>query len=457
MKSLRRQLTRALAIATCALFAMGGIGIFIVTQEILQDRFDDTLTAKATALITASEIDDGEFEIDLTVQDFAGFGRGGDDFFEIRHANGKRLAISPSLPKDAEFISSARSLASASSGLHSGMLADGRPARFFTAVYTPKDDSKNRFSNLYLIVASPTRGLSADLWVLACVTAVVVVAISAAIVPVIRPVLTRGLRPVEHLGEQVASISVTQLDRRLDLNAQPEELVPLGRCLNLWIEQLEESVERERRFSSHAAHELRTPLAELKILAESGATWPDLANPDQCRVMLDIIGELESLINKLSLLAHAESGNMKAAPEIIDRERSVHAVLARFEVDIAGRRLSIEEHIEPGSFRADPVLWNTILQNLVGNAISYCPEGGTIRLRMEGLRFSISNPAPDLTQEDVARIFDRFWRKNTSHSGKSHSGLGLSIVRACASALGAELQAMLDGRNDFHIELTLPV
>ncbi|RYD33959.1 MAG: hypothetical protein EOP85_20295, partial [Verrucomicrobiaceae bacterium] len=80
MKSLRSQLTIALGFSICALLVAGGLAIFFVTRGVLQDQFDDTLVAKATALLTATEIDDEEFEIDLTVQDFAGFGVGGDDY-----------------------------------------------------------------------------------------------------------------------------------------------------------------------------------------------------------------------------------------------------------------------------------------------------------------------------------------------------------------------------------------
>ena len=89
MISIRWRLTILLCLAVGTLFVATGVGVWVAMRELLQSQFDETLTAKARALITASEIDDGDFEIDLTVQDFAGFGKDGNDYFEIRRIDGR--------------------------------------------------------------------------------------------------------------------------------------------------------------------------------------------------------------------------------------------------------------------------------------------------------------------------------------------------------------------------------
>lgn len=453
MKSLRSQLTVALGISICALLIAGGLGIFFVTRGVLQDQFDDTLVAKATALITATEIDDDEFEIDLTVQDFAGFGSGGDDYFEIRRSDGSILIVSPSLKfPGSALMSQPGPPPDSEARIVSDMLADGRPARFYIQRFAPKDDDKREYQDLCLVAASPTRELRYSLWVLGSVIAGVGALVLGLTVPVLRTVLTRGLRPLENLGRQVREIPVSRLDLRLNLAGQPEELVPLGSSLNEWLVRMEASFERERRFSSHAAHELRTPLAELRMMAELGATWPDQATPEHCGEMIKVVDELEALLDKLSLLARADAGSQPVELAAVDLTMTIASALERISCAASAKNLTIRQEIESGPFKTDPVLWSAILQNLLGNAVSHAPAGSTIRLSASPARFLISNPAADLDDGDLDKLFDRFWRKNPSHRGEAHSGLGLTIVRACVGLLdGVILPSLDDGL--FQVEI----
>src|SRR5690606_14636778 len=135
-------------------------------------QFDEILTAKARALATASEIDDGEFEIDLTVQDFAGFGpHDGDDYFEVRRLGGELLLRSPSL-KDDHSLHHLRPPPFPEVRIKDGRLSDGRPARFYIQRILPKGDKKHRYQDLYLVVASPTLALRLQLALLAVVLGV---------------------------------------------------------------------------------------------------------------------------------------------------------------------------------------------------------------------------------------------------------------------------------------------
>ncbi|MES2438322.1 MAG: ATP-binding protein [Verrucomicrobiota bacterium] len=457
MKSLRSQLTVALGFSICALLAAGGLGIFFVTRGVLEDQFDDTLVAKATALITAAEIDDEEFEIDLTVQDFAGFGSGGDDYFEIRRGDRSVMVASPSLKlPGAALMPEFEAPPHSEARLVSGTLADGRPARFFIQRFVPKDDDKREYHDLCLIAASPRRELLFSLWVLGSVIGGVGALVMALTVPVLRAVLTRGLRPLESLGRQVQGIPVSRLDQRLDLAGQPEELVPLGGSLNAWLGRMEASFERERRFSSHAAHELRTPLSELRMMAELGATWPDQATPERCAEMIKVVDELEALLEKLSLLARADAGSQPVELAEVDLAGTIATALDRFAPAASAKNLTIEPEVEAGPFRTDPVLWSTILQNLLGNAVSHAPAGSRIRLAASPSRLCVSNPAPDLDGRDLDKLFERFWRKDPSHRGESHSGLGLSIVRACVGLLGGTVQPALSGDGRFEVEIIWP-
>jgi signal transduction histidine kinase len=459
MISIRWRLTILLCLAVGALFIGTGVGVFVAMRALLRAQFDETLTAKARALITASEIDDGDFEIDLTVQDFAGFGKDGNDYFEIRRTGGKTFLRSPSLIDDEGETGGFGGFevpADDRATIRDGVLGDGRPARFYIARFYPKDDKKRRFQDLYLVVASPTRSMQVQLALLATVLGTAGAAGLLLMVPVIRLGLGRGLRPLDRLAADIGRIRPESLHRRLDPSRLPAELLPVAESLNGWLGRLEASFDRERRFSSHAAHELRTPLAELKSMAELGATWPEEATSERCAEMVAVANELEALLDKLSLLARADAGRQPVRREAVDLPATIAGAIARLEDKAGRRRITFAPRVSDGGFSTDPVLWGTILQNLLGNAVSHAPEGSEVGVEASCGRLAVTNPAPDLSAEDLERLFERFWRKDESHGGPDHSGLGMSIVKACASLLGGECRARLSARGELTVEVRLP-
>jgi signal transduction histidine kinase len=446
MISIRWRLTLLLCFAVGALFIVSGIGVFIAIKAVLGKQFDATLTAKAMALITASEIDDGEFEIDLTVQDFAGFGINGDDYFEIRRGDGTVFLRSPSWPGAADMAGGFqwRGHPSAEDTLISdGHLFDGSPARFYVQTIYPKDDAENRFQDLYLIVASPTQTMKSQLTGLASVLAIAGGLGLVLLVPVIRLGLGRGLRPLDRLSSRISAIRPEDLHERLEVRALPAELVPVADRLNEWLGRLEASFDRERRFSSHAAHELRTPLTELKSMAELGAAWPEEATTARFAEMVKVVDEMEDLLDKLSLLARTDAGRQPVEQAKVDLVSSIESAIARFESKARERGLEIQSSVSDGRFTTDPVLWNAILHNILGNAVSHAPAGSVIHVKASPDELVVANPAPDLAAADLEAMFERFWQKDASHSGPDHSGLGMSIIRACSHLLRGTCEAKL--------------
>lgn len=458
MISIRRRLTILLCMAMSLLLVATGLGVFVGMRHLLRERFDETLAAKARALITASEIDGGDFEIDLTVQDFAGFGKGGDDYFEIRRMNGTVFRSSPSLGAkgvDRPGIGSARIPRDDKPHLKDGKLGDGRLARFYVQRFYPKDDKKGRYQDLYLVVASPLRGLSIQLALLATVLGIAGALALVFMVPVIRMGLAQGLKPLDKLAAEVRSIHPENLHERLETGTLPAELLPVATSLNDWLARLEASFDRERRFSSNAAHELRTPLAELRSMAELGATWPEEATQQRCCEIVGVADEMQALLEKLSLLARADAGRQPVVKEEVDVKATVAAMVSRFQADADRRKISIETNLADEQISTDPVLWGAILQNLLGNAVAHAPENSVVKVDCSSGTLAISNRAPDLRPEDLERLFERFWRKDESRSGYGHSGLGMSIVKACVTLLGAQCRATLESGGELKVTVIL--
>jgi two-component system sensor histidine kinase QseC len=112
----------------------------------------------------------------------------------------------------------------------------------------------------------------------------------------------------------------------------------------------------------------------------------------------------------------------------------------------AGRDIHVSWRVPPHTMiSADPVLLRSVLSNLLQNAIDYSPAGGevTVEAQASGAGFAVHvrNQAPDVSPDDVSRLFDRFWRRDPARSSGDHAGLGLSLARAFARAMGGDLTA----------------
>ncbi len=442
MMSIRKRLTYLLYCAFALLFISTGFGVYFAAKQLLLEQFDETLMAKARALITASEIDDGEFEIDLTVQDFAGFGQGGDDYFEIRRANGSLFLKSPSMKIEGvggHLLGDVPPPQDTGARIFDQDLADGRAARYFVQAIHPKDDGLQAYQDLYLVVGSPTQQLKADLAILATTLIVATVLGLLATPLVIRYGLQRGLAPLHQLAGEVRALGADHLADRLDETKYPLELKDITRGLNALLERLEVSFERERRFSSHAAHELKTPLAEMKNIAELGCMFPEEATPARCREIVAAAGEMEQILAKLTLLARVESAQRIAHLEEVDSMESLELALDRYAGAAQERGITFQVEAQPEAIRTDRALWGVILQNLVGNAVDHSPPGARVVVELTAQQLRITNPAPGLEPADIDCFGERFWQKDGSRHGEKHSGLGLSIVRACTKLLGYRL------------------
>lgn len=167
MTSLRWRLIAHLGLFLSVLLLVMTAGIYLSMDRLLGEKFDKTLTAKARALITASEIDDGDFEIDLTVKNFAGFGKEGNDFFEIRRADETVFKRSPSFSKGHQawgaFGTVSRPPDEQAVMGEQNFRMVGTQGSTPAQIIAPKGDKQNRFQDLYLIVASSTERLDKEM------------------------------------------------------------------------------------------------------------------------------------------------------------------------------------------------------------------------------------------------------------------------------------------------------
>ncbi len=271
-------------------------------------------------------------------------------------------------------------------------------------------------------------------------------------VTLIQLALKSGLKPLNTLGSKVALIDASSLDGRFSSENMPRELTPICNHLNELMERLEESFEREKRFSSDLAHELRTPIAELRMMSEVAMRWPDQNNSDQAKETLEIAEQMQAIIESLLTLGRYENRQTEIQPESVDISSLCRSCWKPFSARAAEKEIRVNLDIpETQTLETDPKLLRLILNNLFSNASEYTPAGGVIDItgagELNGIILSVSNTVSDIEPESIHHLFERFWRQDDARSDNNHSGLGLCLARTCSRALSLDIQAELDQEN----------
>jgi two-component system sensor histidine kinase QseC len=268
-----------------------------------------------------------------------------------------------------------------------------------------------------------------------------------------------GLAPLDRLRNQLGAIGDRTITNRLDAAGVPRELLTVYSEINGMLNRIEAALQRERSFASAAAHELRTPLAELRTVVEVARRWPDPVRSDHALLEALTIGlEMERLVESLLLISRGKLTSTDDAPTSITT--IVHDCIQRANGSIADRQLQFDVDLERCAEASRRVCvpreaMEIIIRNLLDNAIHYTPSRGHVTIRdgagpIDSTLFSIlvvENGPVDLTPEELPRLFEPFWRLEKSRTDRQHVGLGLTVVKRIAEAIGWDIQARLVERN----------
>ena len=245
----------------------------------------------------------------------------------------------------------------------------------------------------------------------------------------------RGLEPLAQLSEEIRARSPRDL-RAIDEGQVPEEAKQLVGALNRLFGRVGEASLSQQRFLSNAAHQLRTPLAGLQAHAELALAQPV---PEACRAELEQVHtatiRTARLANQLLALARAEPGAERHAESTdVDLKRVVEECANEWVHRALDREIDLGFDLAPAAVRGDAFLLREALVNLIGNAIEYTPNGGSVTVRTgvrDGAPFmEVEDSGPGIAQAERERVLERFYRAaGTAGTG---SGLGLAIVREIA-------------------------
>jgi two-component system heavy metal sensor histidine kinase CusS len=275
----------------------------------------------------------------------------------------------------------------------------------------------------------------------------------------------RSTRPLREVAETARHIGSSTLNERIGAEGYPVEIRVLARAFNAMLERLEESFARMSRFSADIAHELRTPVNNIRGQAEVVLARP--RSPEEYVEVIESSLEesvrLSELIESLLFLARSESpgDHLKRTPE--DIGRLLTDLRDYYDVAATEAGVTVTSAVEGSNIVAyvDRMLLLRALGNLMSNALAHCSAGDTIALTAqrqdEQIRIVVRDTGSGIPADALPRVFDRLYRADPARSRNSGgAGLGLAIVRQIIYLHGGEVQIESSPGQGTTVSVILP-
>lgn len=476
-RSLKSRLLTAIVMTTVVGFALASVLIYTQTRRGLYHEFDALLAGKGRALATLIKQEGDSVDIEFADHPMQEFARKiAPEYYQVWDEAGLVLARSRRLGNQ-NLPRGAGSLAAPS--FINVELPDGRAGRLvsmdFLASFegeeletSPDDDDDEEVlemateqvrREITIVVARDTTSIDQALARQGWTLLIVGVACTSGMLVILFWLVNRSLEPLNQLAYKIAQLDERTLTQ-VGISDCPAELAPVVNRLNELVERLEQAFQREREFTADVAHELRTPLAGLRSTLEVVLSRRrETATYRQALVECANIGsEMQGLVETLLSLARIDAGqaNVQYSPirfyELVEQEWNSYVATARqrdLHVHLSGEADVV--------LRTDATKLRIVLSNLLANAIAYSDEGGQIKglwSVVDGrFRFHLVNSGCKLSAEQTEKVFDRFWRGDSSRAATGvHAGLGLALCRKIVDLLDGTILAFVAG-GSFHVQI----
>jgi two-component system heavy metal sensor histidine kinase CusS len=237
-------------------------------------------------------------------------------------------------------------------------------------------------------------------------------------------------------------------------------LQPVAIAFDDMLDRLEDSFTRLSQFSADIAHELRTPLANIRGEAEVALNRQRTPNEYQAVIESSIAecARLSGIIDNLLFLARAEAAESRVQLAVFDGRTALEKIASYNEAIAEERSLTIR-CFGHGEVCADPILFGRAVSNLVDNAVRFTPDGGEITLSLttdaDEIRVMVRDNGCGIPAEHLPRIFDRFYRVEASRSSEG-TGLGLALVKSIAELHGGSVSVESEPGKGSTVTIRLP-
>jgi two-component system heavy metal sensor histidine kinase CusS len=468
--SLRNRLLAGIIGGMTLLLVVFSLVIYVTMRRALVGQFDTWLGSTAGLLAAAVEVDRGEFELELDAREMVeSRTREDPSFYQLWKPDGTPVLKSASLGEVDLPLVEARP---GQMLFGEFKMKTGRTQRGVWLKFTPRIAETNgedgspapKPQALILAVARDAGTLRHNLtflrWLLlaACAGTIALSLLVAAVV------VRQGLRPLNALAAEIAAVREDNLTTGIKTGQMPAEIVPIRDRLNDLLARLEASFGRERRFTADVAHELRTPLAGMRSTIEVALTKTREAEEYQSALSdcLNIAENMQTMVNKLLALARIETQQMTFRKEQVHLSELIDSCWSGFSDRAHEKELSFENHLPADLVcKSDADGLAMVFTNLAENAVEYSDRGG--RIWVEGrdsegsVEITFANTGCRLNSEQLAQVFDCFWRSDLSRSDAgNHCGLGLALAQRIITALGGRTSVKIREGGVFSIQVALP-
>jgi two-component system, OmpR family, heavy metal sensor histidine kinase CusS len=273
-------------------------------------------------------------------------------------------------------------------------------------------------------------------------------------------VTKRGLLPLQQMTQSLERIGPNHLDERVGKTTWPRELHPVATAFDEMLARLENSFTKLSQFSADLAHELRTPISNIRGEAEVTLTRPRTLE-EYRNVIESIAAECERLsgiVDNLLFLARAEAVDRQIERNVFAARPAIEKIAAYYRTVAEERGISITNKGE-GEVYADARLFDRALSNLLDNALRFTPDGGKITIATETkpdrTELAIEDTGGGIPPQHLPRIFDRFYRADSSRSSQG-TGLGLALVKSITDLHGGSIEVASEVNRGTTVTLTFP-
>lgn len=257
-------------------------------------------------------------------------------------------------------------------------------------------------------------------------------------------VTKRGLRPLGEMTRALKRVGPKQLHQQVSPVGWPRELQPLAVAFDDMLHRLEDSFVRLSQFSADIAHELRTPIGNIRGEAEVALTRS--RSPEEYREVIESTivecQHLGQIVDNLLFLARTDAAEGHLQRSSFNGRAAIEKIAAYHELIAEEQKLTIRCQGE-GSFVADEMLFSRAVNNLVENAVHHTPAGGSIEItvanRSPHSEVSVKDTGAGIAAEHLPRVFDRFYRADSARSSEG-VGLGLALVKSIMDLHGGSAQ-----------------
>jgi signal transduction histidine kinase len=255
------------------------------------------------------------------------------------------------------------------------------------------------------------------------------------------------LNPVKNLRQAMDQAAKGDLSVQLDTRKSSSgEIKELYAGFNLMINELKATEILQTDFISNVSHEFKTPINAIEGYSTLLQGCENLSGEEREYVekILFNTGRLSSLVSNILLLSKIENQSIQAQREWFSLDEQIRETIVALETNWESKNIELDVELDSVKYYGNEIMMRHVWSNLIGNAIKFSPEGGTVSVKLENQKdrflFTVSDQGEGLSEEAQKHLFDKFYQADTSHKSEGN-GLGLALVKQILSVHGCDVVA----------------